>query len=351
MRPLLKPALRRVWRDASTLQLGLDPGSAVLIGGLDAASARLVESLDGTRDVPGVLRAAARLGLDPQHADRLLDLLARSGVLDDGAADRGSLATLSQAERERLGPDLAAASIVHRDPGGGAGVLARRRAAVVGVHGAGRVGASLTTLLAAAGIGALLVADTVTTRIDDTAPAGLSADDVGAHRQDAALRAARRLSPGLRRRLPAGRTRPDLAVVASAADHALPDRMVRRGVPHLFALVREGTGLVGPLVLPGRSSCHRCHDLRRTDVDPSWPSVAAQLTGAVDELPAPCDVVLATAVAAHAAMQVLAFVDAGPDGPPPPTVDGTIEIGQADGRVRRRSWAVHPLCGCGWPAA
>ena len=60
---------------------------------------------------------------------------------------------------------------------------------------------------------------------------------------------------------------------------------------------------------------------------------------------AACDTVLATAVAAHAALQALAFLDGDPA---PPAVDGTLEISQADGRVRRRSWGVHPACGCSW---
>src|SRR3954453_8617725 len=67
-RPQLKPALRRVWRDGSTIQLGVDPARAVVIGGLDAGSARLLESLDGSRDLRGLTVGAARLGVD---ADRL----------------------------------------------------------------------------------------------------------------------------------------------------------------------------------------------------------------------------------------------------------------------------------------
>ena len=130
------------------------------------------------------------------------------------------------------------------------------------------------------------------------------------------------------------------------------DNINARCVPHLFAAVREGTGVVGPLVLPGQSSCQRCHDLHRTDRDPAWPSIAAQLSGTASQVTTPCDVVLATTVAAHAALQVLAFLDgdraaAGPDRLP--TVDGTLEIAREDGRVRRRSWSRHPLCGCSWP--
>jgi hypothetical protein len=354
-RPQLKTALRRVWRDAGTLQLGLDPARAVVIGGLDPATARLVEGLDGTRDLAGVFTAARNLGIDEPRAAALLDLLVRSGVLDDAAADHRALGTLDQRDRDRLAPDVAAASVVRTGDDGGVGVLARRRASTVSVHGAGRVGASVVNLLAAAGVGALLVDDPGTALLADCAPAGLSADDAGARRQDAAARAARRTCPSVRTRTDRP---PDLAVVATLGpvDPALTDSLVRRGVPHLFATVREGTGLIGPFVLPGRSSCRRCHDLHRADRDPAWPSIAAQLAADRAGTPVPCDVVLATAVAAHAVLQVLAFVDhAGVGGPLaaagqlPPALDGTIEIAQSDGRVRRRSWSLHPLCGCGWP--
>ncbi|HSR24383.1 MAG TPA: thiamine biosynthesis protein ThiF, partial [Candidatus Eisenbacteria bacterium] len=157
MRPVLKPALRRVWRDATTLQLGLDPERAVVIGGLDAGAARLVESLDGTRDVPGLLDVAEALGVDRRRAGELIKLLERSGVLDDAATDRRTLRQLGGPERERLAPDLAAASVLRRRPDGGVGVLARRRAAVIAVHGAGRIGGSVTALLAAAGVGTVVV--------------------------------------------------------------------------------------------------------------------------------------------------------------------------------------------------
>ena len=49
----------------------------------------------------------------------------------------------------------------------------------------------------------------------------------------------------------------DLVVLS---DYLVADpRMVRdlhsRGVPHLAVRVRDGTGLVGPLVIPGATSC------------------------------------------------------------------------------------------------
>jgi bacteriocin biosynthesis cyclodehydratase domain-containing protein len=345
-RPQLKAALRRIWRDGSTLQLGVDPRTAVVISGLDPGSARLLESLDGSRDLRGLAVGAARLGLDAGRLDELLSLLGRAGVLEDGAADHGALAGLSPAERDRLAPDLAAASLLRADTDG-VSVLARRRRSVVQVCGAGRVGASVVTLLASAGVGAVVVEDAGTTQPADVAPAAAAPEDVGARRQDAALRAARRVAPSVTTTLPAGRAAPDVAVLAGGpgSDHAVADRMVRGGVPHLVARVRETTGVVGPLVLPGRTSCQRCHDLHRSDRDPAWPRIAAQLSAASRHRSAACDSVLATAVAAHAALQVLAFLDGDPA---PPAVDGTLEISQADGRVRRRSWVAHPACGCSW---
>jgi bacteriocin biosynthesis cyclodehydratase domain-containing protein len=123
-------------------------------------------------------------------------------------------------------------------------------------------------------------------------------------------------------------------------------------VPHLAVVVREAGLVVGPLVPPGGRPCLRCLDLHRTDRDPAWPSIAAQLSGTASQTTMPCDVVLATTVASHAALQVLAFLDGDRDGSARdrlPTVDGTLEIARADGRVRRRSWSRHPLCGCSWP--
>jgi hypothetical protein len=362
-RPMINPALRRVWRDGNTLQLGTDPDRAVVIGGLDRLSAQLVERVDGTHDVAGLRAVATRLGVPAGRADHLLGLLERSGVLHDGAADHRALARLSQAERDRLQPDVAAASATRAAPDGGAGVLGRRRERVVVVHGAGRLGAAVVRLLAAAGVGTIGVADPVLAGPADLGPAGLGPDAVGARRDEAAWRSARALAPSTRARPAEQVARPDLVVLAPDAagpDPRQVDQLMRDGQAHLFAVVRPSVGVVGPLVLPGRSSCARCHDLHRRDRDAAWPTVAAQLRarpGGARAASGPasrsvgtdaCDVVLATAVAAQTCLQVLAFVDT--DTPVPPAVDGTLEVSLADGAVRRRSWSVHPSCGCGWPA-
>jgi hypothetical protein len=349
-RPALKPALRRVWRDGSTVQIGVDPARALVVGDLDDGLARWLELLDGSRELADALDAATDCGVPPSTAQELLDLLIAAGAVEDAAADRAALRDLSPVERQRLAPDLAALSLRDDAVDGGAGALARRRKSAATVLGAGRVGAPIAVLLASAGVGYVKVKDPGLTQPADLAPAGITFDQLDRRRDTAAQRAAQRAAPGVTAGLPTGRSEPDVAIIspAGALDRGGCDRLVESGVPHLYAGVRERVGVVGPLVLPGRSSCLRCHDLHRGDRDPSWPRVAAQLV-AIERgrqavrAPAPCDIVLATLVAAHAALHALAFLD----GELPPLVDGTIEITMPGGKIRRRSWTAHPACSCG----
>ena len=339
MRPLLKPGLRRLWRDDSTLQIGTDPDRAVVLGGLDPRVASLVEALDGTKTEVAIVAAARGRGLDPGQVRRLMGLLGACGALDDASTDSAPLAGLSSEERDRLAPDLAALSLRSRAPDGGLGVLARRRAAVVEVRGAGRVGATLAVLLGAAGVGAVHVSDPAPTRPGDVSTGGLLAEDVGRARQDAAADAVRRVSPAAPAKTSSTAALVVLAPVGSVtARHA----NAMRGRAHLAVAIREGRGVVGPLVLPGVSSCLHCHDLHRRDRDPLWPRIAAQL--ATDPAGAPpCEAPLAMAVAALGAAQALAYLDGEPA---PTTLDGTLEVTLPDLQVRRRTWQTHPECAC-----
>ena len=85
--------------------------------------------------------------------------------------------------------------------------------------------------------------------------------------------------------------RPDLAVVVGRQH---PDRMnslVTNQIPHLAVLAGEAIGVVGPLVIPGRTSCLRCLDYIRASKDPAWPLILAQLATRQPDPPA-CDAVL-----------------------------------------------------------
>ncbi|KUI45352.1 cyclodehydratase [Mycobacterium sp. IS-1590] len=143
----------------------------------------------------------------------------------------------------------------------------------------------------------------------------------------------------------------DLVVLA---DYLVADpRMVRElhavGVAHLPVRVRDGVGLVGPLVLPGVTSCLACADLHRSDRDAAWPALAAQLRHTVGS--ADRATVLATAaLALNQVDRVLGAVrgDADVSGcpEPPPTLDTTLEFDVNVGSVVARRWSRHPRCAC-----
>ncbi|MBL7500762.1 ThiF family adenylyltransferase [Frankia sp. CNm7] len=350
MRPVLKPGLRRLWRDGSTLQLGVDPSLALVLPDVTPAHAAALGALDGSRT-----SARLRADGDPATID-LLDLLDEAGLLDDATVpdDDADEPPLTAVERDRLRPDHAALSLATRDPDGARRALARRRAARVRVQGAGRVGAHVAALLAAAGIGRVVVDDAGLTGPGDVGPGALSLDDVGRPRAAAALAALGRVTRSPAPARTARPFRPDLVVLTPAGlpvprpDEALA--LEREGVPHLLAGVRETTGVVGPFVVPGRTSCLHCQHLVRYTADPAWPLLALQLARRAETGPDACEVTLAAMVSALTAAQALAFVDAGAhratDEELPRTAGGTLEIAPPDWRVRRRTWPPHPDCPC-----
>ncbi|MGV9735468.1 TOMM precursor leader peptide-binding protein [Rhodococcus aetherivorans] len=129
---------------------------------------------------------------------------------------------------------------------------------------------------------------------------------------------------------------------ALVPDPGLVRELMRHRVPHLPVLLRDGRGIVGPFVVPGRTSCLRCADLTRTDLDPHWPQLAAQLCDRVGcAEPA---AVLATA--ALALGQLDAILAASPS-TPPATLDRTLEVDLRSHRLTSRRWFRHPDCGCG----
>lgn len=355
MRPMLKGALRRSWRDRASVQFGVAPERAVVLEAVDGPAAGFLALLDGTRGAADVTREAAALGLGPERVRQLLGTLAEGGVLDDAAAHAELAGALRHRADvlDRLRPDLAALSVVYPGPGAAAARIRHRGASRVRVLGAGRVGAALAAVLSAAGVGAVDVVDGGRVEPWDVGPAGFPAAQVGERRDAAARGAVRRAAAGrkcgARRHGGAGPPGASVTVVAPrdgllayAPEVAEARRLTASGVPHLYAGVLEGTGLVGPLVLPGRTSCGECLALELADRDPAWPRMLAQLrSGPPPAVPA-CDVALATAVAGLAATHVLAHLDGGG----PPTAGARLELSLARLTTRVRPVARHRDCRC-----
>jgi bacteriocin biosynthesis cyclodehydratase domain-containing protein len=325
MHPMVKPALRRAWRERQTVQFGVTPAHAVMVGPVDTATGALLELLDGTRGLP-LLRAEARAaGLPEKQVDLLVERLTSAGLIDDPTAGGSAADALRKraGALDRLRPDLASLSLIHPEPGGGIRCLAARRAMRVQVRGAGRVGATVAAVLSASGVGRVEVLDGGHAEPWDVAPGGLPAQAVGERRDTAARQLVRRSAPDRPPRAAesaatSGGGEPGLSLVvvaprdglaAYAPDPAAAERWISTGTPHLYAGVVEATGVVGPLVLPGGTGCAGCLELGRAERDPGRARLLAQWrSGRRGAVPA-CDIALATAVAGMTAAHALSFLD------------------------------------------
>ena len=403
----IKPGLRRVWREAGALQIGLSRRRGTVVSGLTAADVPLLEQLrDG---VDAAVFEQVDEGLTASRRRELTSLLSSAGVLVGTGVDRPSRESLGVAG-ERLAPDAAVWSVVHPDVGDGWRLLADRSTRRVVISGAGRLGSTLATTLAAAGVGEITISDQRRVTSADLAPGGANPPDLGRLREDAVKDAVRRFGGratttgvnGLNGLVgptgstrPAGQSkptkptspakptsateptapvrphglsaakapretgkaasgppdrpvRPDLIVLIEhgAADANAAGSLVSSDQPHLSVVIREDDVVVGPLVRPGRGPCLRCLDLHRGDRDPAWPSVLAQVLRPAPGTPYPEETAASTLAAGLVALQVLAHLDGATE---PASAGATLEIELPDGLIARRSWPAHPRCGCHWP--
>jgi bacteriocin biosynthesis cyclodehydratase domain-containing protein len=370
MHPMVKPALRRGWRDLNTVQFGLAPAHAMVLGPMDTATGSFLSLLDGTRGLPLLRDEARRMGLPDGHVDGLVDRLARSGLLDD-ATGGGPAADELRGRPEildRLRPDAATPALIAPAPGDAMKHLAARRSLRVQVRGAGRVGAVLASLLSGAGVGEVDVRDVGRVEPWDVTPGGLPAESIGERRDVAARRAARHAAPDRPRRRRRGPQSPEgpadsgptsrlseepgfsLVILAPrdsvdvhAPKPAAAEPLLSSGTPHLYAGVVEGTGVVGPLVLPGETGCAGCLDQGRTDRDEAWPRLVAQWRSGRPRQVEACDLTLATAVAGLAAGHALAYLD----GQLPSSAGARWEASVPGFDWHSRPVWPHPACPCG----
>jgi hypothetical protein len=372
MHPMIKPALRRSWRGRHTVQAGVTRAHAVSIHPVDATTGLFLRRLDGTRGLESLRREAPRFGLSPRSVDALVARLTRAGLIDEGPPPPNATGTprddhpastdlprhvhvRGSAIPARLRGDQASLSVVHPEPGAAVERLAARRGLRVLVRGAGRVGASVAALLSAAGVGEVDVVDGGYVEPWDVAPCGVGPGEIGRRRGEAVRGAVRRAGPwpAARGGRPAGAVSlvvlaPRDGLAAYAPDPEVARRYREAGIPHVYAGVLEGTGVVGPLVLPGGSACAGCLAAARAEREPEWPRMLAQWRAGGDrEGVAACDVALATMVAGLTAAHALTFLD----GRLPACTGARLEFALPGLAWELTELDPHPRCGCGAAAA
>ncbi len=314
MRPVLRPGTALLRRDRAHLQLGIEPGRAVVVR--DSPTVRaLLTRLDGVRAQERVLAEC----LDPPAAAEALAALVGAGVVVD--ADEVRAAAVPSEFTHLL----------TRTDAGAAGVrlLARRVATVGLVANAPRADDLLVAagaLLAGSGIGRLVAEPHVAARIPS----------VG----------------GWRHALPSPQARPDVTLVAGSPVTSAGTRALRADrIDHLVVSQVDGVATVGPFVRPGVTACVGCVDQARTARDPSWSALTHQLGAAsatvpAPDLPGPRSRVLEAAASTWAVRDLLAHVEG----------DRVLCYGAslrfADDLVDHvvHRWERHPGCECRLPA-
>lgn len=321
----LRERLPVLWQEPTQVRIGTDPRWSVVLTDLSPGAVRALTTARPGASERSLRAALRREGASPTETeDVVAHLRATHLLVDDPPRERADAAVLGLLESVGCAVD----------------VLARRTAARVRVCGLGRLGAALVTTLASAGVGRIDLDDAAPVGRHDVGWAGYTSDDVGRPRTTALATAVRRAGDGAQLRV--SRDGPvDLVVLVEqhVADPTRHRPLMTDGTPHLSVVVREASVLVGPLVEPGRTPCLRCLDLHRTDLDPHWPAVAAQLAV---QRPGPEDTVLAAVGASLAAAQVVAFLD----GRTSAVAGAAIEVRLPEALPRLVSWDLHPECGC-----
>ncbi|TDY09197.1 hypothetical protein BCL50_1284 [Mycolicibacterium litorale] len=146
---------------------------------------------------------------------------------------------------------------------------------------------------------------------------------------------------------------PDATDLVVLTDYLVAEPRVVRDLhtarlAHLPVRMRDGSGLVGPLVFPGRTSCLACADLHRSDRDAAWPAVAAQLRGTVGS--ADRATVLATAGVAldqiHRVLRAIRDTGDAAGAAEVAVTDTTWEFDVGTRTTVVRRWSRHPRCTC-----
>lgn len=290
MRPILRPGTHVLHRGAGELQIGLDPGSALVLPDSPAV-----------RECLRLLAVSA--DLDAYDDPATVELLARHEQLID--------------ERDLI-PRLGE----HPSPHTTAALARAAGPAMAVVHGTRRRWRTRTGTF-----GGTAGDDLRSPFLDLTRSAGINEA------------AARRVDP------------PDCGVLLGVGepDRELLDPWTRAGTPHLLVRLTEGRAVVGPFVVPGTTACLRCVDAHCTDVDPAWPLLVRQYAAAssrvrADGAPEPVDPLLASLALAWAARDVASYVD----GSRPSSWSATVTIHPPLSRLETRPWLRHPACSCTW---
>ena len=317
-----------------TLQFGLDPRWSLRLGGLDEAEIRWLQEAAKWQRAP--ILTARKHEIRPARAREIIetlaeaDLLLPSPTLTKSTEEPGPTITASSPASEL--PTLSAL----RPDGGGRAALVSRARATVAITSAGRIGAEIALLLAMAGVGRLIIADSDRVQEADIGPYRIW--DVGTNRLEAIRNMVAAIAPEAEV-VGDGHAEVWVSIESGTQINSYFGALLAEAIPHLAIATQEAATEVGPFVLPNRSACIHCLHLKRTEVDADWPALIAEIARRPRLT---SETILSSATASLAAGQILSFLD----GTQPLLVNAIATISAPNVIPQVLPITPHPDCGC-----
>jgi len=351
----INPGQQAVWRNPSSLQIGLGE-DRVILEELTESQEKLVAALFlGIADNQ-VAAIASQSKLDRELADSIVNRLRPLMQRDEPAAEK-SLSPKARAGKEiepfdeaNLASSFAeiirASLVVGRD---GQTVLLERSRRAIHLDELAKTGLLVSLGLAAAGVGAVVSHDRGRVSAKDVGNTGYPAGLLGQPRMSATdwlLKGA----PN-RMRLVAGESLSeqqldnlDAAVLIAhqAIEPRLYARWLNRQIPHV-AIIFDVDGVwVSPLIVPGQNACLFCLEQNRTESDAAWPAIASQLMTSELRFDDSASQLFAAGVVLK---QILRHLDQSSLDATDPASFG-YRFDSKSGEVTEVTWSAHPSCSC-----
>jgi hypothetical protein len=338
--PKLSPGVHVFVRDEETLQIGLDPSSALIV---DAKLLRiLLPLLDGHHSHAELTKSAQANQLDSESMFSFLELLESATLVTCEGTNEISGNNLQINDIQRISMQREARSSSNK--------MLRRATTEILIYGAGRLGTTISLLLASSGYPMLRIIDSAPVSASDVTPWGASRIDIGIRRDQVAMQIIERVSRGSSGRNAYLRFSPKLRLAVLVPDQVADspwmdplavEQFLANDIPHLVAALATKECHVSSIILPGQTPCIRCAYQLQCDIDPAWPRIAQQLMTKVPQDLASSALVMRSAL--FVMQQIDQWVET--------EVIGSNQISalrQNETDVIARPTEVHPSCGCAW---
>ena len=297
-RPVLESGIPLLKRDATSFQLGLHPSRSVILPA--AIATQLIALCNGEHamdDIQRILQPSVSSETNV-IAELFHEMLAKGLIKDSETTTCSPRSNLADTHMQTAYLHAVNQS-AHPD------AMLKRLNTELHIHGLGKLGMTVTTLLASSGFAQIRPHDRTPVNASDVTTFGAQRCDIGSRREHIALQIIERVQTGVTQRnhnmkFPTT-SRLDLFFPDAVADYPWIDpttgqTCVSADTPYLVANHAREHALVSAIIQPGQSGCIRCLHLHNADRDPAWPLLSTQLMGRVTLDKSPTSLVIQTAL-------------------------------------------------------